>query len=347
MRKFGFTLAEVLITLGIIGVVSALTIPTLIQNYNKKSWDTSASVFEKKLHEALKVMNTQQTLANHENTDSFVDELSKHIRILKICKNDNLSSCFVDNVIWGTDSTDVDMTKVTQSKHFGQKKWKTTIVGAQFANGVNALIAYNPATTQDPYTNEVGTGSLAILYDTNGAKSPNKALSDIRSINVISLGSGCLFEYGDLCITSSGFKPTAHKWNACNADGTSSDPEDLKIMSENNMNYCHNGDDYWAGAAITCGGTNNMPTVAQLMDLGKYLYNTDTILESGNTNNLTLDPEKAAKLSLPKTGFFLWANDDPVSNASWNRAFYPTYTYQKGGYRYHSNRYGLCIDSEG
>lgn len=37
MRKFlGFTLAEVLITLGIIGVVAALTLPSVIQNYQKK-----------------------------------------------------------------------------------------------------------------------------------------------------------------------------------------------------------------------------------------------------------------------------------------------------------------------
>ena len=33
-KKFGFTLAEVLITLGIIGVVAAMTIPTLISNTN-------------------------------------------------------------------------------------------------------------------------------------------------------------------------------------------------------------------------------------------------------------------------------------------------------------------------
>ena len=30
--KNGFTLAEVLVTLGIIGVVSAMTVPTLMQN---------------------------------------------------------------------------------------------------------------------------------------------------------------------------------------------------------------------------------------------------------------------------------------------------------------------------
>lgn len=34
---FGFTLAEVLITLGIIGVVAACTMPTLIQNHQKKT----------------------------------------------------------------------------------------------------------------------------------------------------------------------------------------------------------------------------------------------------------------------------------------------------------------------
>lgn len=32
----GFTLAEVLVTLGIIGIVAALTIPTLVANYRKK-----------------------------------------------------------------------------------------------------------------------------------------------------------------------------------------------------------------------------------------------------------------------------------------------------------------------
>lgn len=34
--KKGFTLAEVLITLGIIGVVAALTMPSIIANYQKK-----------------------------------------------------------------------------------------------------------------------------------------------------------------------------------------------------------------------------------------------------------------------------------------------------------------------
>ncbi len=39
-KKAAFTLAEVLITLGIIGVVAALTMPNLIANYQKKVWTT-------------------------------------------------------------------------------------------------------------------------------------------------------------------------------------------------------------------------------------------------------------------------------------------------------------------
>lgn len=39
-RKSAFTLAEVLITLGVIGVVAAMTIPTLIHNYKAKEMRT-------------------------------------------------------------------------------------------------------------------------------------------------------------------------------------------------------------------------------------------------------------------------------------------------------------------
>lgn len=41
MKKLNaFTLAEVLITLGIIGVVAAMTLPTLIQNHQKQVYAT-------------------------------------------------------------------------------------------------------------------------------------------------------------------------------------------------------------------------------------------------------------------------------------------------------------------
>lgn len=50
LKKTAFTLAETLITLGIIGIVAAITIPTLITNYQKK-------VIPTKLKRAISVMN--------------------------------------------------------------------------------------------------------------------------------------------------------------------------------------------------------------------------------------------------------------------------------------------------
>ena len=148
----GFTLAEVLITLGIIGVVAAITIPTLVQNYRNKAWSTASAVFERKLEEALRTMNTQQTLAGYNNTLDFVNELSKHFKIDKICKNNDILSCFEDKVTWGDE--EVDISKIKNAKNFGQEDWDTETIGVQFANGVTGLIAYNPDCTQDPYSNQ-------------------------------------------------------------------------------------------------------------------------------------------------------------------------------------------------
>ena len=178
MTQKGFTLAEILVSLGIIGIVTALTIPALIQNYNTKQWDTAANVFEKKLEDTLKIMNSQSTLANHTTTEDFVDELAKHFKTNKICKNDELLSCFSNIVYWNNgDATpeEFNMKVITKAKNFGQKEWGTNIVGVQFANGTNALIAYNPTETceQNPHSNQIiGEKCLAILYDTSAEKKP-------------------------------------------------------------------------------------------------------------------------------------------------------------------------------
>lgn len=53
--RFGFTLAEVLITLGIIGVVAAMTIPTLMSNYRKHIIETRLTKFYSTMTQAIKL----------------------------------------------------------------------------------------------------------------------------------------------------------------------------------------------------------------------------------------------------------------------------------------------------
>ena len=53
--KKGFTLAEVLITLGVIGIVAAMTIPTMINNYQKKVTVTKLKLAYSQLYNAIKL----------------------------------------------------------------------------------------------------------------------------------------------------------------------------------------------------------------------------------------------------------------------------------------------------
>lgn len=63
MRYKGFTLAEVLITLGIIGIVVAITIPNIISNYKK-------IVITNRLKKFYSIVNTAVKLSEAENGDS-------------------------------------------------------------------------------------------------------------------------------------------------------------------------------------------------------------------------------------------------------------------------------------
>ena len=369
--KSGFTLAEVLITLGIIGIVAAMTIPTLVANYQERSYNTAATVFERKLGEALKVMNTQQTLAGHTTTESFVNELKKHIKVTKTCANDKLMDCFESEVFWGSgDATPeaVDMNTVKTSKNFGQKDWQeSNVIGVQFADGVSALVAYNKDTKQDPYSNQIvnisggsdgkkgsvslGTTALAILYDTNGYKTPNKSAKDLRSINVTKLGKGCFAEANGVCISMQPQVPPPHVWNACQGVGTSTDPEDQKTMSDYGIEYCMNTQlgtsDYWAGAAKLCGGVSNMATMEDLRKIAAYVYNKKSI-DSESDVNASFDTTKGAELGLPAPSFEAWSGKLDSTFYAYRRGFYRSLTGNNGGTVYqrrsNSNYVAVCVE---
>ena len=55
MRKFAFTLAKVLITLGIIGVVAAMTIPSLMTKFSKKRTETQLLKFYSMMNQTLRM----------------------------------------------------------------------------------------------------------------------------------------------------------------------------------------------------------------------------------------------------------------------------------------------------
>ena len=304
-RKSAFTLAEVLITLAIIGVVAAMTIPTLVADYNAKQWNTAATVFERKLEEALKTMNTQSTLAGHTTTESFVEELSKHFKTNKICQNDELLDCFSETVYFGLGEQtpeEIDMSKIKNAGNFGQMQWKTNIVGVQFANGTSAMIAYNPTNScmQDPYSNQItGTNCLAILYDTSANKNPNTSGKDLRNnANVTKLGSACAIEINGNCYGTP-FEPTPLSYDECMAK--------KDILG---IEYCRTSNDYWGGAVNQCGGRQNMPTYSEARAIKSYLESL------GDDYNATL-ASFGFKYMYDNGLILIWGGDEEDNTDSW------------------------------
>ena len=343
-KKAAFTLAEVLITLAIIGIVAALTIPTLVQNYQTKAWNTASQVFQRKLGEALRVMNVQGTLAGYTTTEAFVDELSKHIKITRICENDDITTCFSDTVTWGDE--EVDMSKVKKAKNFGQNDWDTNTVAVQFANGVNGVIAYNPDCRQNQFSNDVitvgengiSTDCLAILYDVDGFKNPNTEGKDLKNLNVTSLGgSNCAIELSDGTCFTAPFYPTALTLEECEAQ-----------KGELGINECYPyGNDYWAGAVKACHDMgSSLPSQEQLDQLARDLYPGTTIYTDYTTSRGSRDNDLAMEwnfVSSPSSAFWVWYSEEISKYYAYDRNFYSTLTSRKYNSRDCSGYQAVCL----
>ena len=93
-KKQGFTLAEVLVTLAIIGVVAALTIPTLIQSANQAKYSTGLKKQISVLSSALQ-MNTANNVdlvsITANSDDALADYFSGQLNILSDDGNGLLS----------------------------------------------------------------------------------------------------------------------------------------------------------------------------------------------------------------------------------------------------------------
>ena len=69
IKKSAFTLAEVLITLGIIGVVAAITIPSLVTNYQKHVVETKLAKFNSTMNQAVRL-----SMVDNGDPDGWVEQ---------------------------------------------------------------------------------------------------------------------------------------------------------------------------------------------------------------------------------------------------------------------------------
>ncbi len=94
-QKPAFTLAEVLITLAVIGIVAALTIGIFLPKIHSQIRAHQIAVAETKFTKAMEQMALNNAIGPYyETTQEFVDELQNYLKVSKVCANDKLEECF-------------------------------------------------------------------------------------------------------------------------------------------------------------------------------------------------------------------------------------------------------------
>ena len=345
--KAAFTLAEVLITLGIIGIVAALTLPAFISNVQGRIQAKRVENINQKLSKVTDKMAVQSGLIGYPDTMAFVQEMKKHMSIAKVCDNSHLSEC------WGTTEVDVgkdkpweiSKTKTAKTLKIGEPdNWADT-VGIVTADGTPMILSYDKNCNFDPnnaglqYNQSSGkSNSLACLsgvFDWNGGARPNKLGDDVITLGMASgLGSSCAFEVGGTCYTAP-FSPKPLTAQECNEQ-----------KDKLGIKFCRTDDnDYWGGAVKQCGGVSKMPTMAQLGELASQLYvGNPSVGAKQDVYNLTFDTNSSTAKSLGLTpSFYVWSGEEYNSANAYSRNFSSSGTAWYNDYRDDSNNVAVCL----
>ena len=187
--KKGFTLAEVLITLGVIGVVAALTLPNLLQNHQKK-------VFVTQLQRTTNLISNSATALQGDNnaaslSDSYLVPvngdyknaqgkfMNTYFKVARDCGTDNRAACLGD-IYYSLDrSKSYNLANMLSSSGYGGPYYCVTI-------NTGATICMTGMTTG---WSDYGAHDFSqVVVDVNGPAGPNTAGRDLFDFHLYSDG---------------------------------------------------------------------------------------------------------------------------------------------------------------
>ena len=198
--RVAFTLAEVLITLGIIGIVAALTMPSVINNANDRKYRGARQKALASIGEAVRNITVTEGIGNATNAEDFVENhLRKQIQIVKTCKNNDLRSCGIETNSNSITTLSEPKKKMTMPTKIGDLAVgistpgaiidsNSTSYGFIMSNGYSVNLFYNPNCMSDNKdANHLAQDRVCVnaIYDMNGLARPNEVGKDIGFVTVI------------------------------------------------------------------------------------------------------------------------------------------------------------------
>ena len=220
MKKFAFTMAEILISLTIIGIIAAITLPALQANINERAWKTQKKALYARMSQAIAMMPTLGGIYDYTSdgkpdyatsTYKFISELGKVYRITNVCNYDDALDCGIN--IKNNDFHHTTMDGKENGMNIPMLKNYTDKMGAdcggncegleartyaiETTNGESMLVLYNPLCSSNgnnlfqtdgtsPAENYTYSKVCAtFIYDLNGKSSPNTVGKDIGVITAL------------------------------------------------------------------------------------------------------------------------------------------------------------------
>lgn len=190
--RFGFTLAEVLIALGIIGVVAAMTIPLIINTSQKIQEETALkkayTVWSQALNQMAQDSGCIGDLScffDSNNVKTIGDKIAGYFNVVKNC-NTTQTGCWADTNSLYTDGSSPTTGNDTTGAYY---KFITT-------DGM-AVRFYNINQNCIGASNDVAEACMLYVYiDTNGLKGPNRYGRDIFTFMIINDDGPTFYPWG-------------------------------------------------------------------------------------------------------------------------------------------------------
>lgn len=187
-KKFvwGFSLAELLIAVAIIGVIAALTIPGVIANYQRKALLTQLQKSYVELQESLLILKTENyqkglygSSLNKKSSTSIRNSAGKFLlgyyKITQDCETDT-QPCFASKY--------ADLSSMTYSD-YSCEGYSVVVAGGAAICIVPASITEEEVSDGTGETTTKETKNPAVVYiDVNGSKEPNIGGRDMFTFNI-------------------------------------------------------------------------------------------------------------------------------------------------------------------